>query len=93
MNSINEYFSLQDRIDELEREVKLLKRKVSVFHERECRTNKKIASLIGKKETRTQKAIALIKESQFTLKDIAKKCCMTYGSVRDVSSKINKGVY
>ena len=76
------------------REIAALNKRINRLVVRECRTNKTLLDLnVDRKEARTITAAKLIKQGKVSLKDIAKTCHLGYDTVRNIVTKVNKGVY
>ena len=99
MGDLTQHFSLQDRIEELEEEVKMLRKKVKTERMLKSKYNVKYKKLYEKhnppKLTRSDKAMILIDqkhkgEIDITLREIAKQCFVDYKHVCNLSCKYRK---
>ena len=88
MNDLTNYFSLQDRIEELEAELVKANKKIASVNKMKLRYKARLK--LKKVPSRTENALVLIKKLKGTDKPmklirlIAKECFMSDGSVRDI---------
>jgi hypothetical protein len=90
MNTIADYFSLQDRVKELEYELKRVNKALVVEVDSKNYYKKKYNNSNPKEPTRGEKALQLIKELKSTdkptrlIRAIAKKCFLSEVYVSDL---------
>lgn len=95
MDDLTQHFSLQDRIEELEGEVKMLRKKVKTEQMLKSKYKKLYEKHKPPKVTRSDKAMILIEqihkgEIDITLREISKQCFVTYNHVCYLSCKYRR---
>ena len=101
MNDMAEYFSDKDRIKQLESENELLRAKLkksqTLSSKHKIKWRKLYEEYNAPIVTRSDKALILIEQKHngmidITLKEIAKRCFVTYQHARCLSSKYKRGL-
>ena len=98
-DDLTTYFSLQDRIVELEKQLIEEAEKVTKLTKKQYKLQYKYNKLYEKYNgekpiTRSQKAVILIKaKGDLSLREIADKCFITYSSVLRLSMRVSRGIY
>ena len=91
MSDLDDYFSQQDKIDQLQAEIKKLKTKINTESQAKLRYKKALEGATGIKEpTQAERAISLIKELKGTgkvgmlIKSISNKCFLSEARIKQL---------